>query len=71
MHKTTLLTLAVIAIAGAADGRLGGAAPGQSLLQGLRRSRRRRRTGRRRILPRSHEGPHCTKRRSIAPRATA
>ena len=35
MHKTTLLTLAVIAIAGAADGRLGGAAPGQSPPPGI------------------------------------
>lgn len=35
MHKTTLLTLAVIAVAGAADGRLGGAAPGQSPPPGI------------------------------------
>lgn len=36
MHKTTVLTLAVIAaIAGAADGQPGGAAPGQSPPQGI------------------------------------
>lgn len=36
MHRTTLLTLAVIAaVAGAADGRLGGAAPGQSPPPGI------------------------------------
>lgn len=35
MHKTTLLILAVIAIAGAADGRLGGAGPGQSPPSGI------------------------------------
>jgi cytochrome c oxidase cbb3-type subunit 3 len=35
MHKTTLLTLAVIAIAGATDGRFGGAAPRQSPPPGI------------------------------------
>ena len=35
MHKTTLLTLALIAIAGAANGRLGGSAPGQAPPPGI------------------------------------
>ena len=35
MHKTTLLALAVLAIAGAADGQRGGAAPGQSPPPGI------------------------------------
>ena len=35
MHKTTLFTLAVIALAVAADGRVGGTAPGQSPPQGI------------------------------------